>query len=221
MPAIVHANDDSRAAATRVALIDAAEALVSDDGFRTPSHRSIAKRAGTNAGLVNYHFGSKEMLFEAAIERRAERLAEAWRNALSAARCHPHCTAEAVLRAWWAPFGALDFAADPPWGNYLCVIARLASASEGETWYLRYFGSIDAAFREALKDALPAAAADDVDAGYRYARTLFGEVLLYRCGKTGGSTRPRGFREEDVERVVTYAASGLQGLARPLSIAAD
>ena len=132
------------------------------------------------------------MLFEAAIERRAGRLAEAWRTELSAARCHPQCSAEDVLRAWWAPFGALDFAADPTWGNYLCVIARLAPPSGGEA-LLAVFGAIDADVPATLlKDALPAAAADDVDAGYRYARTLFGEVLLHRCGKTGGSTRPRG-----------------------------
>ncbi len=80
-----------RGAATRDALLDAAEALVASHGYSSPSHRMIASQAGTHVALVNYHFGSKEMLFEAAIERRAGRLAEAWRAALSAARCHPQC----------------------------------------------------------------------------------------------------------------------------------
>jgi AcrR family transcriptional regulator len=215
------ASPASRGIATRLALIDAAEALIADEGFRTPSHRTIARLAGANAGLVNYHFGSKDLLFEAAIERRAERLQSAWRNALAAARCHPRCTVEDVLGAWWAPFGGVDYAHDREWGNYLCVVVRLEDASGGEAWYQRYFGSVDRTFREALADALPGLDAEDVAAGYRYARTLFGEALLYRCGKTGGSCRPQGFREDDVDRLLAFAAGGLRALRPAMSIAAD
>ena len=96
-----------RGAATRDALLDAAEALIADHGFRTPSHRMIAGEAGAHVALLNYHFGSKEMLFEAAVERRADRLAQAWRAALAEVRLDPDRTVEDVLRAWWYPFGDL------------------------------------------------------------------------------------------------------------------
>ena len=75
-----------RGAATRDALLDAAELLVAGHGFTTPSHRMIAGEAGTHVALVNYHFGSKEMLFEAAFERRAPRLVAWWRDALAETR---------------------------------------------------------------------------------------------------------------------------------------
>jgi AcrR family transcriptional regulator len=56
-----------KSALTRRRLLDAAEALVADEGYSAPSHRSIARRAGVHVALVNYHYGSKEMLLEAVV----------------------------------------------------------------------------------------------------------------------------------------------------------
>ena len=206
---------------TREALLDAAERLIADHGFRVPSHRMIAGEAHAHAALVNYHFSSKELLFEATIERRASRLNEAWRNALNSVRIRSTCRVEDILEAWWQPFGELEAASDQQWSNYLCVIARIASAADGETWHQRYFGVIDRDFQASLTEALPGAHRDDIEAGFRYSRSLFGEVLLHRCGKTGGTCRPRGFREDDIGRMICYLGSGMRGLARDLSMAAD
>ena len=145
-----------RGALTRDALLDAAESLIADYGFRAPSHRMIAGLAGVHVALVNYHFSSKELLFEAAVERRAARLAELWRNALNAVRLQPAFTVDAVLSAWWHPFGNFDLDEDGAWRNYLCVVARLASAPDGEEWHARLFGAVDQAFLAALADAMPA-----------------------------------------------------------------
>ena len=201
-----------RGAATRDSLLDSAEFLLAEHGFRVPSHRMIAAQAKTHVALVNYHFSSKEMLFEAAVERRAQRLIGAWRGALDASRARPGRRVEDILEAWWAPFGVKTLLDDKPWTNYLCVVARLATAADGEAWYQRYFGIVDRDFQQALEDVLPGTARDDVEAGFRYARNLMGEVLLYRCGKTGGDCTPRGFREDDVDRLFSYVASGMRGL---------
>jgi len=205
-----------RGAATRDALLDAAETLIADHGFSTPSHRMIAGQAGTHVALVNYHFGSKEMLFEAAVERRATRLNARWREALDDMRHRPTWSVGDVLNAWWLPFAQLDAnnKDDLSWSNYLCTFARLASAPDGEAWYQRYFGVSDRDFHIALAEALPVAAREDVEAGFRYARSLFAEILLYRCGKTGGTCRPRGYREDDVERALRFIESGLRGVAQ-------
>jgi hypothetical protein len=120
-----------------------------------------------------------------------------------------------VLLAWWLPFSQLDMHKDLPWGNYLCTFARLASAPEGEAWYQRYFGVSDRDFHSALAEAAPGAGREDLEAGFRYARSLFAEVLLYRCGKTGGSCRPRGYRDDDVDRALRFIEHGLRGLATP------
>jgi AcrR family transcriptional regulator len=210
-----------RGVVTRDALLDAAESLVADYGFRAPSHRMIAGLAGVHVALVNYHFSSKELLFEAAVERRAARLAELWCNALNSVRLQPSFTVDAVLSAWWHPFGNFDLEDGGAWRNYLCVVARLASAPDGEDWHARFFGAVDQAFLAALAEAMPAVSAEDRDAGLRYARCLFGEILLLRCGKTGGARRPQGFREDDVPRLIQYLSSGLAGLQQTLPVAAD
>ena len=52
--------DDS---ATRTALLDAAEALMVEDGYAAVTTRKVATRAGVNNGLVYYYFGTMDELF--------------------------------------------------------------------------------------------------------------------------------------------------------------
>ena len=47
---------------TRNRILDTAESLFSDHGFRDVSLRRITKQAGVNIASVNYHFGSKDAL---------------------------------------------------------------------------------------------------------------------------------------------------------------
>lgn len=57
------------AAATRLALLDAAGKLFAERGFDRTTVRDIAKEAGANQSLLFRYFGSKEALFEAVIAR--------------------------------------------------------------------------------------------------------------------------------------------------------
>jgi AcrR family transcriptional regulator len=54
---------------TRRRIIDAAAGAFSELGFHGASTREIAARAGTNQGLITYHFRSKDELWKAAAER--------------------------------------------------------------------------------------------------------------------------------------------------------
>jgi AcrR family transcriptional regulator len=51
-------------------ILDAAESLFAEQGFAQVSIRDIAVAAKANVAAVNYHFGSKERLFEALFARR-------------------------------------------------------------------------------------------------------------------------------------------------------
>lgn len=51
-------------------ILDAAESLFAEQGFAHVSIRDIAVAAKANVAAVNYHFGSKERLFEALFARR-------------------------------------------------------------------------------------------------------------------------------------------------------
>src|SRR5262252_5809342 len=58
--------------ATKDRILDAAEALFMEHGFEATSLRSITAAAGVNLAAVNYHFGSKEELFQAVLTRRLD-----------------------------------------------------------------------------------------------------------------------------------------------------
>lgn len=202
-----------RGDATRERLLDAAELLVSDHGFHDPSHRALAGNAGVHVALVNYHFGSKEMLFEEALARRSERLVAAWRAELAQVRSRNSFTAEEVLRAYWAPFEGIEGSEEVSWRNYLCVVARLADAAEGPGWYDRYFGAAILDFKQALRQALPGIAQAHLDAGFAYARQIFDRSLLHRCGKSIACSAAQGYRAEDVDRMIAFVAAGLRRLS--------
>ncbi len=55
---------------TKTRLLDAAESLFSGQGFACTSMRAITTKADANLAAANYHFGSKEALLNAVLERR-------------------------------------------------------------------------------------------------------------------------------------------------------
>jgi len=92
--------------ATRVALLDAAERLFSQNGVEGTSVREIIKAAETNLGAINYHFGSKERLALEVFARRIqpvnrERIARL--DALEAATEPGKLTLEQILEALVRP----------------------------------------------------------------------------------------------------------------------
>lgn len=58
-------------------LLDAAEPLFAERGFAGARVRDVTAAAGCNVAAVNYHFGSKEKLYEETFRRRLRRLRDA------------------------------------------------------------------------------------------------------------------------------------------------
>src|SRR5215470_418761 len=63
---------DATSADTKTRILDAAEALFTEHGFEATSLRQLTTAAGVNLAAVNYHFGSKEELFQAVLTRRLD-----------------------------------------------------------------------------------------------------------------------------------------------------
>ncbi len=54
---------------TRTRILDAAEELIAEKGFRSVSLRQITRNAGVNTAAVNYHFGSRDTLVAEVLAR--------------------------------------------------------------------------------------------------------------------------------------------------------
>lgn len=66
-----------RKAETNAAILDAAEQVFIERGWRSAGIRDVAERAGIAPSSIYNHFGSKEQLFSAALARRAQEVQQA------------------------------------------------------------------------------------------------------------------------------------------------
>ncbi|GIW71623.1 MAG: hypothetical protein KatS3mg102_1165 [Planctomycetota bacterium] len=76
-------------AGTAGAILRAAERLFGEHGYEGTSVQQLAQLAGVNKALVFYHFGSKQQLFDAVLERYYRAHARAIRQAIRRARGGP------------------------------------------------------------------------------------------------------------------------------------
>lgn len=91
---------------TKERILDSAATLFTKQGFHAATLRSITASAGVNSAAVNYHFGSKEALFDAVSKRHLSTLiifcSESLKDNREAAR-KGRVTVEATLRAFIEP----------------------------------------------------------------------------------------------------------------------
>jgi len=147
-------------AATKVRILDAAEALFMEHGFEATSMRALTAAAGVNLAAVNYHFGSKEELFQAVLTRRLDPMNQERVELLSrleskAAPAPLSC--DRILMVLFVP--ALRLARDPARGgkNFLRLLGR---AYADPAPFIRQFLSeqyapMIARFKAAFGRALP------------------------------------------------------------------
>src|SRR5215218_3901385 len=145
---------------TKTRILDAAEQLFMEHGFEATSLRQLTAAAGVNLAAVNYHFGSKEELFQAVLTRRLDPMNLA-RVALldryEAETGGGSLSCERILAALLAP--ALALARDPPRGgsDFLRLLGR---AYADPAPFIRQFLSqqyapMIARFKDAFARALP------------------------------------------------------------------
>ncbi len=113
--------------ATKARILDAAETLFMEHGFEATSMRVITAAAGVNLAGANYHFGSKEELFQAVLTRRLDPMNQervALLDRLEAGVAPQALSCERILGALFIP--ALRLARDPKRGgsNFLRLLGR-------------------------------------------------------------------------------------------------
>jgi AcrR family transcriptional regulator len=152
--------DAPKNSATKARILDAAEELFMEHGFEATSLRQITATARVNLAAVNYHFGSKEDLFEAVLTRRLDPMNQ---ERLALLTLFEHASApkplscEKILAAMFIP--ALKLARDRDLGgkNFLRLLGR---AYADPAPFIRHFLSAQyavmiARFKAAFGRALP------------------------------------------------------------------
>jgi AcrR family transcriptional regulator len=145
---------------TKERILDVAEALFMEHGYEATSLRALTSAADVNLAAVNYHFGTKEELFQAVLTRRLDPMNQRRVELLtryeaeSAPRPLP---CDRILSALLAP--ALTLARDPKRGgsNFLRLLGR---AYADPAPFIRQFLSeqyadMIARFKAAFARALP------------------------------------------------------------------
>jgi AcrR family transcriptional regulator len=142
---------------TRERILDAAERLFAEKGFEATSLRSITQEAGVNLAAVHYHFGSKERLIRAVLERRLAPITEERLRRLREAEERPGGASLAqVVEAFVAPLLRLRDLGEKG-ALFVRLMGRvMAETDEAHPGILRpYFHQTREAFLEAFRRELP------------------------------------------------------------------
>lgn len=146
---------------TKKQLLDVAEELFALKGYANTSLRAITGRAGVNLAAVSYHFGSKEGLMEAVLERRLLPLNHLRRKRLeemmakAAAEGRAPSPAE-VLRAFVEPTLAFSNSGSGA-RSFICLISRALSDPDPtvRAHFLKHIRPLFEFFSQCLAAALP------------------------------------------------------------------
>lgn len=218
MPAGRAEHSESKYSETATRILDAAERLFVELGLEATSLRQITQQAAVNLAAVNYHFRSKDALFEAVFLRRfgpwateclrelteMERRVEAGEEAM---------TVEAVVMSYVRP--ALALSKDPARGGAMFV--RLFSRVLVENHrqlretLSRQYGDLVTRYTRALGTVLPGLSEEQVQwrthLGFSVMFHAFaGNDILKVFGRSAVSARDPDLI---VKHVVPFVVAGL------------
>ena len=146
---------------TKTRILDCAEELFARDGFHNTSLRGLTALADVNLAAVNYHFGSKEALLEAVIERRLLPLNQVRSDKIAAVLAtarqqqQPPAVRE-LLRAFVAP--TLEFRNSSPGARaFIALIGRSLSEPDATVrqCFMERIMPLFLYLQQALSSALP------------------------------------------------------------------
>lgn len=215
------AGQSARSVETRERILDSAELLFAEKGFHAVSVRDITRAAGVDVALVNYHFGSKQLLFETVFMRRAEILNTERLRKLEVVldRAHPRApSVDNIIDAFTHPLLDRSSRGSPGWKAWFAILAQVNnSKDQGGLIMTRYFDPVVQAFIRALQQAMPDCDKRDMYWSYHF---LSGALTL-TFAETGriDNLSQGACRSSDLEsvhqRLVPFIAAGFRAVCGP------
>ncbi len=201
---------------TRTRLLDAAERLFAEAGFAATSLRNITAAAGVNLASVNYHFGSKDALLEAVIQRRLAPLNDERLRRLEElegqARTEP-LNLEKALRCFLEP----PFEKMREWGEsgrlFMRVVGRIQSDTNPKmaAMFLKQLEETLKRFTSALQRALPQLAPQEVSRRLHFVIGGMAHTLAWseKIALLSGQNHTEALSSQLLEDLVQFAAAGM------------
>ena len=205
---------------TKERILDAAERLFADNGFPATSMRDITQEAGVNLAAVNYHFGSKEALLIAVLERstapvnraRLERL-----DVLEAAAGDAPVRTEQLVRAFLTPL----FEKWCEWGQgdpkFLKLVGRIHAEVDQElrAKFIKQFDTLFLRFSTAFQRSLPEL--EPVEVHWRVLFLIGSMAYTMTWGASILKTDDHARRDpkEILESLIQFAAAGMAATQVP------
>ncbi len=203
---------------TRDRILDAAERLFARRGFYGVSIRDITAAAGVDVALASYHFGRKQELFAAVLERRAAILNELRLQRLEDCRKRGGSrgvSVEDIIDAFTHPLLERSARGGAGWKSYFALIAQINNSAEfGAAMMTRHFDALVQHFMQALREILPGCDERDLYWSYHF---LTGALTLTfaetgRIDNLSGGVCRSNDLESVHERLVPFIAAGFREL---------
>jgi len=201
-------------AETKERILDTAEELFADRGFPGTSMRDITKAAEVNLAAINYHFGSKEALLIAVLERtttpvnqdRLERL-----DRLEAAVAGGPVEPEQLVRAFLTPLFEQRSGWTKPNFKWLKLLGRIHTEIDPDlrAKLASQFDPVVQRFSEAMQRSVPQL--EPTELLWRGLFLIGSMAFTMTWGAAFFSTDVRTKRDpsEILEELIRFAAAGI------------
>lgn len=207
-------NDATQMTPARERIMIAASRLFAQRGLHGTGVREISREANTNVNLVAYHFQTKEALFLAIVNERADRLDELRKAMLDdlEAQYSPNIPSpEEIVRALVHPIFVLLEEGAEAWLNFVRMLYREAGTPLWREVHAAHLGPTLRRFTAALHRTLPRARRADIVFVLELAIHTLGMAARADASadideSVGGERSPQEF-EERMIKAITGAAS--------------
>lgn len=192
-------------------ILDAAEEQFGKYGFGGVGMKAISQEAGVAQGLLHYHFGTKEGLYEAVISRQAEKISNAREALLERIDLTAENALEEIFDALYRP----TFEDERSAKAYAIIFSGKYVGERDQSYLVnKYYDVTAARFIDAIVQAEPGATRDI--AAWSYILAI--GAMLTVIGQDGRQERLSGIpergpdraREETIRHLVQNAVGGLR-----------
>jgi AcrR family transcriptional regulator len=205
---------------TRSQILDHAEVLFARHGLHGVTIREVARSAAVDPALVHYYFETKQGLFEAVFERRAELVnAERMRSMNAYAKAAgKNMTVEGCVEAFLEPILRPSLHDNEGWRNYFRLVALVNNTADwGGKMMTRHFDPVVRRLIEPVQQCLPLADPHDVYWCYHF---LSGALTLSlsetgRIDRLSNGLCKSSDMEAILKRMSPFIAAGFLHVCKP------